>query len=787
MRLSNDPVPRFCRALFAALMVLAWCGAPAASAQPADDLAELTRKVEAAERGLRRDTFDPAAVVREAGNDPAQLLEWVRGHTFWVPYAGCLRGPRGVLMDRLGSDLDRAVLLAELLRAANGPRVRLARAALAEARAKALAAASRLPPTDRLAAAAAPAATAVGAFQAELNRMAEDVAGQAATLAEALVGALGDAAPAEADAAAAEPWRVLTDHWWLQYERDGKWIDLDPMAAAPGGGEETAEAAATFDVPDFSDAGAAPARATAAAPASGSPLPPEMWHEVILRIVIEQWKDGNTREGVALTRSLRPALLVGHRLVLHHFPLVPPPQQKPGPESTDLAAALQRFKASVATTREWYPMLEVGTAMTGDASVTEAGELNPNPQTDALKGAGKAVAGAAKDVLDAFSPEAPAAPVAAAGVFGAEWIEYAVHAPGVAARTVRRQVFDLLGPAARAAPNAAPAATVNDDQRLDRALALAGTTDILVLGALPSPQFVEAVTLAGIKAHLDLLPEMSRQVDRPMSRPPDPKLIERLNKVSPPQGPLYGLALVRHLWSPHRDRIYLDRPNVLSHHSFVRRDPAAGGAGELGMWEAMDIVVNDVAVMAAPAAGDATSARRLRLEQGVFDTVAETAFAGGAKAESAAATLAAAKERGANWTTVRGPQDPAWKAVALPPEARARIDRDLAEGQTVVVAAARGSAGAAPGDAAVAWWRVDPATGTALGIGHNGWGPSMMERASLQYYLITGSEAVKEIKFLACIITATAMVCSLACAANGDMAGADAYFAIASAAKKGCG
>ena len=92
---------------------------------------------EAAAREIPRNTFDLQAVINEVGRDSEKLFTWVRDHTFWVPYRGSLRGPVGVLMDRLGNSLDRALLLAELLRIA-GHEVRLAHAELAEDQPKAL-------------------------------------------------------------------------------------------------------------------------------------------------------------------------------------------------------------------------------------------------------------------------------------------------------------------------------------------------------------------------------------------------------------------------------------------------------------------------------------------------------------------------------------------------------------------------------------------------------------------------------------------------------------------------
>ena len=359
MRLSNDRCSAACRLLFTALMAFAWSGGPATggAAPELSDPAELIRRAESAERDLPRDTFDPAAVVKQVGREPAKLFEWVRDNTSWAPYAGCLRGPAGVLMDRLGSNLDRALLLGELLRAAGATGVRLERGTLPEDRAKQLAAAARpAPPAPPVPPAGAghQAAPAADTAQAEIQRLAADVSGRSAALSESLRAALAAAAPGAPPAAApppphaAEPWKALVDHWWVKYDRDGVPTHLDPTAADARPGARPAESAQSFELPSFSDPGDGMPNAAPAADA----LPAEQWHEVTLRVVVEQARDGKLKEAVALTRTLRPAMLHGHRVVLHHFPLAPPPQPPAGPASTDVKTSLERYKATVLATRE---------------------------------------------------------------------------------------------------------------------------------------------------------------------------------------------------------------------------------------------------------------------------------------------------------------------------------------------------------------------------------------------------------------------------------------------------
>lgn len=178
MRLGIDLPSRVARALLCIVLIQAWVGGaswaadpaaaasppavatlPAAPADAAAIAAELDRSfaaLAAADADLPRDTFDPAAIISAVGKEPATLLNWVRDQTFWAPYRGVLRGATGVLMDRVGSSADRAMLLAQLLREA-GQEVRLARATLPEPMAATLLAKVRPIPHDRMQAARTPA------------------------------------------------------------------------------------------------------------------------------------------------------------------------------------------------------------------------------------------------------------------------------------------------------------------------------------------------------------------------------------------------------------------------------------------------------------------------------------------------------------------------------------------------------------------------------------------------------------------------------------------------------
>ncbi len=103
-------------ALFTAWFALASTGLPGTAravatsdeeraARFATALRQSLTAVEDGERELARDRWDPQYVVNEVGVEPEALFAWVRDRTRWVPYRGLLRGPVGVLSDRVGPSL----------------------------------------------------------------------------------------------------------------------------------------------------------------------------------------------------------------------------------------------------------------------------------------------------------------------------------------------------------------------------------------------------------------------------------------------------------------------------------------------------------------------------------------------------------------------------------------------------------------------------------------------------------------------------------------------------------
>ncbi|HUU22157.1 MAG TPA: hypothetical protein VM389_06430, partial [Phycisphaerae bacterium] len=677
MRLGTSKSARLLRLTLAFVVQAAWTAPPAALAQPPaiqpapgaaarpNDSEERARRVdraerllnalEAADREMARDTFEPQATIEKVGRDPEKLFEWVRDSTCLVPYQGSLRGPVGVLMDRQGNSLDRSLLLAELLRLA-GHTVRLARGVLsaeqvrqAIERAKPVKAADdpeaeskrrqeqwvRYEQVFGVEAKSLRQALEKSALAAESR--AEDAAQRVAEQTTLLADAVG------APAAAPDPNATvaIADHWWVQCQHKSIWTDYDVLLPAGHPGNALATVKQTF----------APGK-------NGTfDLGAALVHQVVVRVIIEQRSAGGLKEQAVLTHVLRPAEALGQDVVFGHYPLRWPEKldllSDPDPAGRLTAAALQQH--------EWLPFLQVGRTTIASSTFTDTGQVNDKPQLDPAGKVGAPVRGAFGDLSGALD-ESGAQPQKQDQQLTAEWLEYEIRSPGRPIQTIRRQMFDLIGPAARAARQ-----TPLPDGRatLQRALALLGHTRILLLPCQLSQAYVEHLcaqrALDSRQVILNLL-----RAERP-SMPQEPVFL-------PAQ--LYALALARGQWARTRGEVFLDQPNILSFRSCLR----AGAQGEPIACEAFDIVSNGMGVR--PGA----DAFKARLEQGVLDTNAEAILTqGGDRVPNAADLLAALAEKGPGWTVLREANDPNWNRLDLSPDARSRIAADLAAGCAVVV------------------------------------------------------------------------------------------------------
>ena len=516
-----------------AALTFVWSAAPLAqtAADIQDQKAEIFADqvqasllaLEDGDRDAPRDHWDPQYVVDTVGIDPGELFAWQKANVAFVPYRGALRGAEGVLMDRVGNSLDASMLLAALLTDAGYP-VRLAHADLSAG------------VVDRLWAGLAAARTAPAPVDQATATLAEDVPQNASLLDAAdlyglnragvgevidtsnadaaqlfvglspdvgiataalsdILGPFGPEAPAADIVAAAKD--ALSDHWWVEYQDNGTWVALDLMGPDAGSGA-LVPAAATFDP---------------------TALPDEVEQLVVVRVIAEQLKAGVLNQKIVLEQVMKPRDLLGATVGFRHFPMAWPenwPQMTPDDVQIKLRAAL-------ATQTEWLPVLTLSETVLGTAGVMDTGEINPNPQpvnpfmqmTTAMIGVvSKATdvlaTGGDPDQLLAADPELDTPrPPREQGELVSERLEFTIIRPGQAPIVTSRDVFDLIGPDARAKGDLS-AFTMSGQKALDRSMAMLEESEIQILGSKLDPDFLINLGAQSALSNRPVLDELSK-------------------------------------------------------------------------------------------------------------------------------------------------------------------------------------------------------------------------------------------------------------------------------------
>lgn len=180
-------------------------------------------------RGLiPRDTFDLDAIMATAGSTPREILSWMRKNTALVPYKGMLRGAEGVLMDRRGNSLDRSLLLHAILQHA-GFQARIARVSLSKHDAQSIHNAalgisdSMFEVIDQVRTAGAQTDTESVAQIQEMRKSAQSISGRLLDLVENVNDKHGQTSKEYFIG-------LFSDHWWVQVDSGGEWVDLDPSS-----------------------------------------------------------------------------------------------------------------------------------------------------------------------------------------------------------------------------------------------------------------------------------------------------------------------------------------------------------------------------------------------------------------------------------------------------------------------------------------------------------------------------------------------------------------------------
>lgn len=666
---------------------------------PERRLARLQKSLRAIADGdheLPRDHWDPEYVVGTVGRDSAALFRWVQRRTFWIPYRGVLRGPIGVLMDRRGNELDRSLLLATLLEKA-GWKVRMAHGEL-----KRDESISMLPRLVTELSFGSDNVERNESFIPEVQNTAQSYDLEASSIRRVLADQadrskkiskeLNDRVEQQTNnllksipqAKRVPEWNdrleaniaSLQDHWWVQVQDGNRWADLDLFV-----GDGTSSVALTTQYETF----------------SLTDLSPDLYHQVTIRVVEEQWSDGATKERSAFEYSLRPAEVIGQPIVL---------QIIPAGWISDSAPAMQTLSdiPSALKFDQWAAGLVVDGKNVASGVLRDSGE-NSAPSSG-LFGLGAALDSTMSEGRHAARPS---------HVLTATWIEYEIRIPGKMPRVLRRTIFDLLGPTGRSAHT--DHFELDEKKKLARSLALSMKTEILPMVCQLSPEFVAHLTSAPFDADKELL----SAVLRPEFSPDSDELKQMFKRAVPPASALVGLAYTRFEHERAHHDIFLDEPNILSRHRYLITT-----SNGIAFDDAIDIVNNDVGVsLSSP------DAFAIRLEQGVRDTNSEALLFGG----GAIANTGEAYTESQNWVTITPNDRTNVESVRFTDDVRKLVSEEIEDGQFVVVPSAPIHRSR---EEYVGWWRIDPKTGTTLGIAQNGWGQAIAEEARISAVIQVG-------------------------------------------------
>ena len=465
------------------------------------------------DRRLDRTQFDPVALGRQL-ETPQAAFEWVRDQTRPVPYKGVLRGARGVLQDRQGNSLDRALLLAEMLEA-QGHRVRLARGEIEEESVLADLNDQWSQSFDPWQATGTEqmgqlimevfrdqvpereAELAQGDWylqEAENNSSWVSAIDRISRRIEERIG-LNDAPVGSHPAL--DAWR---DHWWVEFQEAGEWRTLDSSAQHPGGSIASA---------------ASEVLAVAALPAS-------LFHQARFDVVAVTQKDGERLETVLVDAFVRPHELDLPLVSIQMVPGIGSSQQllMAGLAEANPVAGLIAAYQGVQT---WVPMIKVGPQIFTDLGIRPDGQIVDNlDEPVAVRAMGEALGVLSGVSVGGLQREAQSE---------SKWLSMSVimtyQRPGFADEQFRRTMFDLESDAFSSAAEQVIGAPAS----LQAFGAMARESHYLLQNSVLSPQwFLDQLigqVLSNDDLHQALMEDPSMDLYRQASQliPPVPELL----------------------------------------------------------------------------------------------------------------------------------------------------------------------------------------------------------------------------------------------------------------------
>lgn len=330
------------------------------------------------------------------GDDPLRIFNYVRDEIAFESYVGCLRGPRGTLLALAGNSVDRASLLASMLQHA-GQHVRFAHGTLPEPLARELVTSmwadrpQSQTDTNTSDAAKATLEKLVNSVQRDYKLIRDQ-------LQKANVSFNANSSPS-LDSLTKE----TEDHYWVQWSKNGNWVDLDPSFADSTPGTKYAAVTETLDS-----------------------LPDGLYHQVEIRIRIEEYTGNQPSTRLIFRQKSKAVDLSGIDVVLSHEP-----ENWNGPAASPQAA----LASAIQETGRIKPVVLVGGK---DWLAGEVFYPKTPPTGGGMGGVFNALAGIGSIGTRHEVPIATA-----------ESLELEFADPNGHKSVVTREVFDLVGKARR--------------------------------------------------------------------------------------------------------------------------------------------------------------------------------------------------------------------------------------------------------------------------------------------------------------------------------------------------
>lgn len=582
--------------------------------------------------------------------DAEQMFRFVADQVRYEPYAGALRGAEGTLAAMAGNSVDQAALLAALLAAGMIDR-RFAEGRLDEPTAQnvlsgasadpsaikgRVLAAFEGPQEGRVASAgpgSSPAASpgaspaVIAAARTEGTRVAAWARDQVASTSATIEQLLRDGGIEPPAGFADLPASERDRHTWVQVRRGSEWVDLDPSAPGTALGAAVTTAAGTFDT-----------------------IADDQRHRVRVAVIVERVAGGALVEDTALEVEW-PADEIGVRPML--FANVRPE----GFRGTGVLIG-----DILEGTTSYVPLLTYGD------SATYGDQIRFGTGTDVF----------GEDPLSGAESEPTA-----------QWLEVTVSSPDAPPVTTRREVFDRVGPAVRAAGTFDPTSL--------------GLAELTPSGEAGRVDFLPALTVHWLTVSSGTLGgEELRAALAPTEEPEGYGLAASLYHVVRDVAGLEGAL-------PAGVHAVVNAPNVVG----VVARPFLDTDGTPSMEVGLDIIHRSFAQV--PVAGVSATASPA-IVAGVTSQVAERVLSGDAADDasdraappvSVGAVFDEAVRQGVPLRLVRTAAEVAG-LDAYPPEASARLARAMALGWVAIAPERPVTIGAR---VRTGWWLVDPATG----------------------------------------------------------------------------